>query len=249
MRGAISLDEKTGRAVSKLGREIEKAAVSTEPVSVKLPDGVPSLESDEIVVLVLSRRGVLASVAHVEGREVEDRDVRLSLAGATVAVESLLREGTASAPALSGKEAAVLDEAGLTEKARGVGADAVGTARIELEVLLLRSLPLEAAAKLLGVSPSRLRQRLGARTLYGIKEKSGWRLPRFQFGSNRRLVRGIEEVLPHVRVDAHPVAVARWFAAPHQDLVLGAQEQPVSPLQWLSAGHPPRTVAALAEEL
>src|SRR5438067_2007666 len=47
--------------------------------------------------------------------------------------------------------------------------------------LLGSSLSVAAAAARLGVDGSRVRQRLAERTLYGIKQPSGWRLPLFQF--------------------------------------------------------------------
>ena len=113
---------------------------------------------------------------------------------------------------------------------------------------------LNEAAKVLGVSTGRLRQRLLKRTLYGMKERSAWRLPRFQFDPNKKgkLVRGIEYVLPHIRPDAHPLAIEKWFSTPHPDLVvavMGDDEEHVTPLAWLSAGKAPEEVAELAKEI
>ena len=128
---------------------------------------------------------------------------------------------------------------------------ALERSRIEYELLLRESLTLAAAAKALRVNPSRLRQRLTARprTLFGIKEGRAWRLPKFQFEARGRLVRGIEKVIPRIRPDAHPLAVQSWFLAPHQDLVMGPDEQPVSPREWLRAAKPPDVVADLAAEI
>jgi hypothetical protein len=56
-------------------------------------------------------------------------------------------------------------------------------------------------------------------------------------------------VIPRIRVDAHPLAVQSWFLSPHQDLVIGPEEAPVSPLQWLRAGNSPEVVAELAAEI
>jgi len=76
-----------------------------------------------------------------------------------------------------------------------------------------------------------------------------WRIPRFQVSRQGRLLRGIETVMPCIRPCAHPLAVARWFTSPHQDLVAGGEEMPVTPLAWLSAGRDPVTVAELAREI
>ena len=113
--------------------------------------------------------------------------------------------------------------------------------------LLGSSLSVAEAAAHLGVAESRVRQRLGERTLYGIKRPGGWRLPRFQFAA-RGGVPGIERVLPRLAPDLHPLEVVGWFTTPHPDLTVGEDERPVSPLDWLNAGLPPDTVASLAED-
>jgi hypothetical protein len=180
---------------------------------------------------------------------VSDRELRLRLAGAQAAVEPLVAAPpTLHVPQLSGAEASMLDEAGFREAKSG-GTGALERSRIELEILLRESLSVDEAASLLHVSTGRLRQRLSARTLYGVKEGRAWRLLRFQFDKKGKLVRGIDQVLPHIRADAHPLAVARWFSTPHQDLVAGEEEERVTPLQWLSAGLAAGEVAELIQEI
>jgi hypothetical protein len=151
---------------------------------------------------------------------------------------------------LTATEAEVLDEAELREP-RGDAPGAYERSRINYDILLAReSWSLAQAAKLLRVNPSRLRQRLSSanRTLYGIKDGRAWRIPKFQF-SRGKLVRGIGEVLPRIRADAHPLAVRNWFTTPHQDLVVGASGRRITPLEWLSSGRSPADLAALAEEI
>jgi hypothetical protein len=113
-------------------------------------------------------------------------------------------------------------------------------------VLLAASLTVAEAATLLGVDPSRIRQRLAAGSLYGLKRADGWRLPRFQFADGR-LVPGIERVLPHLDRALHPLAVVRWFEQPDPDLEI--DDAPVSPRAWLLAGGDPAPVATLAADL
>ena len=143
----------------------------------------------------------------------------------------------------------MLEDAGLSEGSMDVPS-ALERSRIELEVLVRNSLTMAEAAKALRVSTSRLRQRLSSKrpTMYGIKEGRGWRIPRFQFESRGKLVRGIDAVMPHVRRNAHPVVVRDWFTTPHQDLVVGDDEC-VTPRAWLSSGRSANAVAELANEI
>ncbi len=119
---------------------------------------------------------------------------------------------------------------------------------IEYAAVLVTALSVDEAAALLGVHPSRVRQRLTARTLYGIRDGNVWRLPRFQFVDGR-LVPGAGRVMPTIPSGTHPVAVARWFTAPDADLVVGPDETSVSPRDWLAGGGNPAEVARLAAEL
>jgi len=114
--------------------------------------------------------------------------------------------------------------------------------------LLVSSLSVSQAAARLHVEGSRIRQRLGERTLYGIKVKSIWRLPTFQF-SEQGTVPGIEIVLPHLDPALHPLSVVGWFNTRNPDLVYGETEEPASPLDWLRAGRPAEPVSELAGSL
>jgi hypothetical protein len=114
--------------------------------------------------------------------------------------------------------------------------------------LVASSLSVSQAAARLHVEDSRIRQRLGARTLYGIKLRSAWRLPLFQF-TRQATVPGIETVLPRLDPAVHPLSVVGWLTTPNVDLVHGDDEEPVSPLNWLLAGLPVEPVAELAGSL
>jgi hypothetical protein len=112
--------------------------------------------------------------------------------------------------------------------------------------LLATSLTPTEVAALLGVDASRIRQRLGAKTLYGIKTEDGWRVPRFQF-YGEMLVPGIERVFPRVDPEVHPVAVYHWFTTPSSNLEL--QDQPLSPREWLLSGGNPAAIEPLESGL
>lgn len=233
---------------------VEKFPVGMGPGEVFRAQGAAGVLKGEVYVVVLSAEGCLASHRKYVGSAPGLRELGLRLAGAEAAVDSLVRAPARGRQQLASDEAAFLDAYGLPEPDLE-SPGALERTRIELDLLMRESLTLDEAAKALDVSPSRLRQRLAAsaRTLYGIKDGGAWRLPRFQFVSasknKLKLVRGIEKVLPAIRPEVPPMVVAKWFSMPHQDLVVGEAEESVTPLEWLSAGQSPATVAELATEL
>ena len=244
----IELTENAMRELVEIGQAVEKAG-SREAVEVRLPKGVSVADENEIVVMVFSRGEGLAYARQVPEGAPKTRDIVLWMASAEQAIHELASQSE-NAPPLPTAESVLLDKAGLVVADRK-RPGAFERSRIAFDIFLQReSWTLERAASVLDVSTGRLRQRLSSknRTLYGIKDGRAWRIPKFQF-VKRKLVRGIEDVLPHVRRDAHPLAVRTWFTSPHQDLVEGEDERPVSPIEWLSSGRPSEVVAALAEEI
>jgi len=115
--------------------------------------------------------------------------------------------------------------------------------------ILATSLTTKAAAAFLGVNESRIRQRCGEeqRTLYGVKGRRGWRLPRFQF-SDHGEVPHIDRVLPQLRTGLDLVSVDRWFNLPNGEL-RDEESREVSPYKWLISGRDYEPVAELAMEL
>ena len=111
------------------------------------------------------------------------------------------------------------------------------------------SLTVDEAAARLGVNTSRIRQRLAARSLYGLKDGNTWLLPAFQFVSSG-LVPRVGVVVRRLPPDIGPLAAARWFASPNPDLCTRDEdERPLTPLQWLLGGNPPEPAAELAAAL
>lgn len=203
---------------------------------------------DEVLVLVVGPDAGVATRKALPAKHLDMNTLELLLLGAEAAVDELAQKPAAPSPPLTSAEGAVLDAAGLAEGVAGPGEYERST--IAFQLLLRRSLTLDKAAKVLGVSTSRLRQRLSEHTLYGIKEGRSWKIPTFQLDARRKsLVHGIDKVLPRIDADAHPLAVVSWFTSPHQDLVVGDEETAVTPLQWLSAGRSPGIVAELATEI
>jgi hypothetical protein len=240
----LHLNDATSLGVAEFSR-----ATQTGPAWLRFAKGRRPVDAGEVVVVVLSSNGGVVRRASTHGRELDHHELLRWLVSAEAAVRGA-SDPPPDAPQLTAGEAALLDSAGLPEGEPGAS-NALERSGIEYELLLADSVTLEQAAKMLHVkTTSRLRQRLrpADRTLYGIKVGRSWRLPKFQFARGK-LVRGIDQVFPHVRGDAHPLAVKAWFSTPHQDLVLGENEQRVTPLAWLTAGHPPDEVARLATEI
>jgi hypothetical protein len=112
--------------------------------------------------------------------------------------------------------------------------------------LVKHSLSVATVAKLLGVDPSRVRQRIYAHSLYGFKHGGAWLVPAFQV-DGRTLRPGLNLGIAELSPQLHPVAVSRWFTTPNADLILG--DEAVSPIAWLSSGGPPELIASLAGEI
>jgi hypothetical protein len=64
-----------------------------------------------------------------------------------------------------------------------------------------------------------------------------------------RLLPALEEVVPSLAGDLHPVAIYRWFMTPSPDLTPEDLDRALSPREWLLAGYPPQAVAELAADL
>src|SRR5262249_29067953 len=118
--------------------------------------------------------------------------------------------------------------------------------------LAASALTVSQAAARLGGAGSRIRQRLAARTLFGIRVEGSWRLPLFQFTDDgRSLVTSFGTIVPRL-ADLHPLDVATWFTTPHGDLVLavaGDEEIAVSPREWLLGGGDASALLPLVAEL
>jgi hypothetical protein len=113
--------------------------------------------------------------------------------------------------------------------------------------VLADTLTVAEAARGLGVDTSRVRHRLAARTLLGIRRTDGWRLPSWQFGADGRPLPGLEKVLRALPPETPAVVVARFFLSPQPELAAGRRA--MSPREWLAAGGDPAPAVALAASL
>ncbi len=149
---------------------------------------------------------------------------------------------------LSEGEFAALLKVGLATQAwTGTDAeDPLTRTIIDYMALIETSYTTSRAASMLGVDSSRIRQRLRERSLFGVEYEGEWRLPCFQF-ERKKVLPGLNVVLPALPQDANPLDVAAWFLEPNVDLEMAAG--PASPRAWLLRGGAPAAVAVLAQQL
>lgn len=118
----------------------------------------------------------------------------------------------------------------------------------EYTLLVLTSYTQKAVAELLGVSTSRVRQRIDSGSLYAIEGSAGRVCPAFQFSETGTLP-GLDAVLNDLSQNAHPVAVQRFFLSPSLDLESNEIEGALSPRDWLLSGHSTEPVKLQIREL
>lgn len=111
------------------------------------------------------------------------------------------------------------------------------------------ALPLAVAARRLGVSDSRLRQRIGEGGLLSIRGADGRShlIPAFQITENGELP-GLRKVLAAIRPDTKLLTIHGFFMTPQPDLE-SAEGEPMTPVDWLLSGEDATVVAGLASDI
>lgn len=113
--------------------------------------------------------------------------------------------------------------------------------------LLARSVIGDAAmAATLGVSKSRVSQRVAERSLYGFACGTDRCFPRWQLVDGRTPA-GLKEVLAVVGSTVHPLTVDAFFTRPSTELLIKGEG--VSPMEWLASSGDPAVVVELAADL
>lgn len=103
------------------------------------------------------------------------------------------------------------------------------------------------AAKRLAVSPTRVRQRLTSDppTLIGRRVPGGeWRLPAFQFDRENVLAEWGSEVIAALPAGLSLGHLQSLFTRPN-DVLRAEDGGPLSPIDWLAAGHDPTPLEEL----
>jgi len=135
---------------------------------------------------------------------------------------------------LTDEERAILQQGGFDVEAHDDAIDPYRRTHIKFATLIADSFTTVEAAAVLGVTASRIRQMLGARALFGIKWKNGWRIPRFQFDGDH-LISQVDRVFPRLDPALDAIGVFNWFTYPNDDLRDSAYRE-MSPRDWLIAG-------------
>ena len=115
--------------------------------------------------------------------------------------------------------------------------------------LAATAIPLKEAATRLGVDPSRLRQRLGEKSILGVRLADGrsWGIPAFQFTANGELPR-LRSVMRAFRSGLRPVQIFAFFTTPQSDLE-DQNGEAMTPLDWLLSDGDPGAVCHLAQDI
>lgn len=256
----LSYSRKSGRLRPEPERRVHvhsrkgTAATADDRASALIRVFLSSSERAEGVVPAASQELVeelrdSLDVAH-RLREVGDR-IGTGTEDLLTALTALARRTPAEAgePAtsLSEQEERVLREAGsLLEPMPILERRASAATTVAALDLLADALTVKQAAGRLGVTDGRVRQRLSARTLLGVDSTGGWKLPAFQFTEDGEL-RGLDQVLPALPDDVHPLVVRYFLTTPSTELPVN--DQTMSPRAWLLSGGDVARVVALAEDL
>lgn len=108
------------------------------------------------------------------------------------------------------------------------------------------ALPMAEVRRILGVSDSRIRQRISKRTLHALTDVGqGRRFPAYQFAEDAELPKW-SVVAPAFPADVDLISVEQVMSSPHSDLPIDGK--PVSPREWLLAEQPADKVVELAHQ-
>lgn len=144
-----------------------------------------------------------------------------------------LRAAKRPAASLPAHEADLLDVGGAPESLLAL-ATAVADRTARMRRLLENTLTVEQAAERLGgVGPSRVRQRVGDRSLWALKRANRLLLPAVQFTDDGQ-VPGLDAVLQALPENMQPLSIHGLLTTPQPSLVVDGA--PTSVVDWLLTG-------------
>lgn len=154
-----------------------------------------------------------------------------------------LREATHPASGLSVHDADLLDAGGAPEAPMAVAAT-VADRQARMRELVDTALTVDQAARSLGVSTSRVRQRAGDRSLWSIKRAHKLLLPAIQFTDDGQ-VPGLDAITAVLPDDLHPLTTLGLLTTPQPQLRLDGTD--VSITEWLTAGGDTKQALAVVD--
>lgn len=137
---------------------------------------------------------------------------------------------------LLAEEVEALKAVGVDTDLRPVQGDQMSKSSGLLCRIRATAVPLADVARRLGVSDSRLRQRIGDGHLLSIRSPDGrsHHIPSFQLTENGELP-GLKKVLAAICPDATFITIYGFFVTPQPDLETEDGE-PMTPIDWLLLG-------------
>lgn len=139
----------------------------------------------------------------------------------------------------------MLERAGVDVDARPGETDPVLRYATEFAAILATSLTPAAVARLLGLTPVRVRQLVRQRTLYAIRVDGRWHVPIFQFDGSA-LIPNIGQVTERL-AELDPVSVMRWYTTADPELEDNSGNL-MTPLEWLKSGRNARTLIKIVPD-
>ena len=144
-----------------------------------------------------------------------------------------LRAATHPAATLSAHDAELLDAGDAPESPLAL-ATTVADRIARMRSLVENALTVEQAAdRLGGVGASRVRQRVGDRSLWAIKRANRLLLPAVQF-TDDGMVPGLDAVLQALPNDMQPLSIQGLLTTPQPSLVVDGEPVPI--VDWLLIG-------------
>lgn len=117
---------------------------------------------------------------------------------------------------------------------------------VQRQLLRRNALTMTDVCRILGVSDSRIRQRISKRTLHTLADVGqGRRFPAYQFTEDAELPNW-NVVAPAFPDDVDLISVEHLMSSPHSDLSVDGE--PVSPREWLLAERPADKVIELVHQ-
>lgn len=147
--------------------------------------------------------------------------------------------------ALSAHDADLLDSAGAPESPLAL-ATAVADRTARMRTLIENALTVEQAAERLGgVGASRIRQRVGDRSLWALKRAHRLLLPEVQFTDDGQ-VPGLAAVLQALPEAMQPLSIHGLLTTPQPNLSIDGEPVPI--IDWLLTGGAPEDALSVVDQ-
>lgn len=146
---------------------------------------------------------------------------------------------------LTAAEVAMLERADVDVDERPGNEDPVFQFATEYAAILATSMTPAQVAKLLGLTPVRVRQMIRQRALYAIRVNGRWHVPTFQFDGDA-LITNIGQINQRL-AELDPVSAVRWYTSADPELE-DSSGHVMTPLEWLGTGRDAQAVIGIVPD-